>query len=67
MAQTLDHRWSKSLKDIYLVHSTFGIKFLVWMARCFVSTKYRSKLIYVQSLEELTCKWLWRRQPYQRN
>ncbi|EDV97434.1 GH16864 [Drosophila grimshawi] len=25
---SLDHRWSKSLKDIYLVHSTFGIKFL---------------------------------------
>ncbi|XP_022221835.1 BCL2/adenovirus E1B 19 kDa protein-interacting protein 2 [Drosophila obscura] len=51
--QLLDRRLRKSLKHMYLVHPTFWIKSLVWMARPFVSTKFWRKLIYVKSLEEL--------------
>lgn len=51
--QLLDRRLRKSLKHMYLVHPTFWIKSLVWMARPFVSTKFWRKLVYVKSLEEL--------------
>lgn len=34
--QLLDRRLRKSLKHMYLVHPTFWIKSLVWMARPFV-------------------------------
>ncbi|KAM8709833.1 hypothetical protein ACLKA7_016610 [Drosophila subpalustris] len=51
--QLLDRRLRKSLKHMYLVHPTFWIKSLVWMARPFVSTKFWRKLIYVKSLDEL--------------
>ncbi|XP_064545920.1 protein prune homolog 2 [Drosophila montana] len=51
--QLLDRRLRKSLKHMYLVHPTFWIKSLVWMARPFVSTKFWRKLVYVKSLDEL--------------
>ncbi|XP_037933474.1 myb-like protein O [Teleopsis dalmanni] len=51
--QLLDRRLRKSLKNLYLVHPTFWIKSIVWMARPFVSAKFWRKLIYVKSLQEL--------------
>jgi len=38
--QLLDRRLRKSLKHMYLVHPTFWIKSLVWMARPFVRWAY---------------------------
>uniref|UniRef100_A0A1A9Z2P7 CRAL-TRIO domain-containing protein n=1 Tax=Glossina pallidipes TaxID=7398 RepID=A0A1A9Z2P7_GLOPL len=52
--QLLDRRLRKSLKNLYLVHPTFWIKSLIWMARPFVSNKFWRKLVYVKSLDDLS-------------
>lgn len=52
--QLLDRRLRKSLKNLYLVHPTFWLKSIVWMSRPFVSSKFWRKLVYVQTLNELT-------------
>ncbi|XP_053674173.1 uncharacterized protein LOC128724474 [Anopheles nili] len=51
--QLLDRRLRKSLRNLYMVHPTFWLKSVVWMARPFISSKFWRKLIYVTSLEEL--------------
>ncbi|XP_055606286.1 caytaxin [Uranotaenia lowii] len=51
--QLLDRRLRKSLKTMYMVHPTFWLKSVVWMARPFLSSKFWRKLIYVKTLEEL--------------
>ncbi|XP_055631539.1 uncharacterized protein LOC129771670 [Toxorhynchites rutilus septentrionalis] len=51
--QLLDRRLRKSLKNLYMVHPTFWLKSVVWMARPFLSSKFWRKLIYVKTLEEL--------------
>ncbi|XP_055911267.1 bcl-2/adenovirus E1B 19 kDa-interacting protein 2-like protein isoform X2 [Eupeodes corollae] len=52
--QLLDRRLRKSLKNLYLVHPTFWLKSIVWMSRPFVSSKFWRKLVYVQTLNELS-------------
>uniref|UniRef100_A0A182Y136 CRAL-TRIO domain-containing protein n=1 Tax=Anopheles stephensi TaxID=30069 RepID=A0A182Y136_ANOST len=51
--QLLDRRLRKSLRNLYMVHPTFWLKSVVWMARPFISSKFWRKLVYVTSLEEL--------------
>uniref|UniRef100_A0AAG5DAF0 CRAL-TRIO domain-containing protein n=1 Tax=Anopheles atroparvus TaxID=41427 RepID=A0AAG5DAF0_ANOAO len=51
--QLLDRRLRKSLRNLYMVHPTFWLKSVVWMARPFISSKFWRKLVYVRSLEEL--------------
>uniref|UniRef100_A0A8D8KQ05 Protein prune homolog 2 n=1 Tax=Culex pipiens TaxID=7175 RepID=A0A8D8KQ05_CULPI len=51
--QLLDRRLRKSLKNLYMVHPTFWLKSVVWMARPFISSKFWRKLVYVKTLEEL--------------
>lgn len=51
--QLLDRRLRKSLKNLYMVHPTFWLKSVVWMARPFISSKFWRKLVYVKTLEDL--------------
>lgn len=51
--QLLDRRLRKSLKNLYMVHPTFWVKSVVWMARPFISSKFWRKLVYVKTLGEL--------------
>ncbi|XP_052873015.1 protein prune homolog 2 [Anopheles cruzii] len=51
--QLLDRRLRKSLRNLYMVHPTFWLKSVVWMARPFISSKFWRKLVYVTSLESL--------------
>uniref|UniRef100_A0A182WKF4 CRAL-TRIO domain-containing protein n=1 Tax=Anopheles minimus TaxID=112268 RepID=A0A182WKF4_9DIPT len=51
--QLLDRRLRKSLRNLYMVHPTFWLKSVVWMARPFISSKFWRKLVYVTSLEDL--------------
>lgn len=51
--QLLDRRLRKSLKNLYMVHPTFWLKSVVWMARPFISSKFWRKLVYVKTLDEL--------------
>ncbi|ETN66863.1 bcl2/adenovirus E1b 19-kda protein-interacting protein [Anopheles darlingi] len=51
--QLLDRRLRKSLRNLYMVHPTFWLKSVVWMARPFISSKFWRKLVYVTSLENL--------------
>ncbi|KAJ6641618.1 Protein prune like 2 [Pseudolycoriella hygida] len=51
--QLLDRRLRKSLKNLFMVHPTFWLKSVVWMARPFISSKFWRKLVYIRSLEEL--------------
>uniref|UniRef100_A0A182NLP2 CRAL-TRIO domain-containing protein n=1 Tax=Anopheles dirus TaxID=7168 RepID=A0A182NLP2_9DIPT len=51
--QLLDRRLRKSLRNLYMVHPTFWLKSVVWMARPFISSKFWRKLVYVGSLDEL--------------
>lgn len=49
----LDRRIRKSLKNLYMVHPTFWLKSVVWMARPFISSKFWRKLVYIRTLEDL--------------
>lgn len=41
------------MKNLYMVHPTFWVKSVVWMARPFISSKFWRKLVYVKTLGEL--------------
>lgn len=49
----LDRRIRKSLKNLYMVHPTFWLKSVVWMARPFISSKFWRKLVYIRTLDDL--------------
>lgn len=49
----LDRRIRKSLKNLYMVHPTFWLKSIVWMARPFISSKFWRKLVYIRTLDDL--------------
>ncbi|KAG4073993.1 hypothetical protein HA402_014198 [Bradysia odoriphaga] len=51
--QLLDRRLRKSLRNLFMVHPTFWLKSVVWMARPFISSKFWRKLVYIRTLEEL--------------
>ncbi|XP_055384217.1 rho GTPase-activating protein 68F [Condylostylus longicornis] len=49
----LDKKFRKNLKNLYVVHPTWFIR-IVWnFFRPFISEKFRKKLIYISSLDEL--------------
>lgn len=49
----IDRKLRKNLKFLYLVHPTFWLKTLVLMIKPFVSSKFGSKIHFVNSLGEL--------------
>ncbi|XP_055321936.1 caytaxin [Sitodiplosis mosellana] len=49
----LDRRIRKKLKNLYMVHPTFWLKSVVWMARPFISSKFWRKLVYIRTLDDL--------------
>lgn len=50
----LDRSFKKNLKSLFVVHPTMFIK-IVWnFFKPFISEKFKSKLVYVNSLKELT-------------
>ncbi|XP_063631386.1 protein prune homolog 2 [Cydia splendana] len=49
----IDRRLRKSLKHLYLVHPTYGLKIFVAFTKAFVSSKFFRKLSYVRNLTEL--------------
>lgn len=49
----IDRKLRKNLKFLYIVHPTFWLKTLVLMIKPFVSSKFGSKLHFVNSLDEL--------------
>ncbi|XP_073964480.1 uncharacterized protein isoform X2 [Choristoneura fumiferana] len=49
----VDRRLRKSLKHLYLVHPTYGLRLFVTFTKAFVSSKFFRKLSYVRTLSEL--------------
>lgn len=49
----LDRRYKKNLKNLYVVHPTMFIKFVWNFFKPFISEKFKNKLMYVSSIEEL--------------
>ncbi|XP_075224606.1 protein prune homolog 2 [Lycorma delicatula] len=52
--QMIDRKLRKNLKRLYLVHPTFWLKTIVLMTKPFISTKFSRKLVFINSLAELT-------------
>uniref|UniRef100_A0A336KVQ1 CSON001076 protein n=1 Tax=Culicoides sonorensis TaxID=179676 RepID=A0A336KVQ1_CULSO len=49
----LDRNFKKNLKQLYVVHPTTVFRCIWWFFRPLVSEKFRKKLIYTSSLDEL--------------
>ena len=49
----LDRNFRKNLKKLYVVHPTLVIRFIWNFFKPFISEKFKNKLIYISSLEEL--------------
>lgn len=49
----LDRNFKKNLKQLYVVHPTTVFRCIWWFFRPIVSEKFRKKLIYTSSLDEL--------------
>lgn len=49
----LDRNFRKNLKKLYVVHPTFVIRFVWNLFRPLISEKFKNKLVYISSLEEL--------------
>lgn len=52
--QMIDRKLRKNLKLLYLVHPTFWLKTIVFMTKPFISAKFSKKLVFINSLAELT-------------
>lgn len=49
----LDRSFRKNLKNLYVVHPTFVIRFIWNFFKPFISEKFKNKLVYISSVEEL--------------
>ncbi|XP_067643528.1 rho GTPase-activating protein 68F [Eurosta solidaginis] len=49
----LDRNFRKNLKNLYVVHPTLFIRFIWKFFSPFISEKFRQKLVYISSLDEL--------------
>ncbi|XP_036220547.1 rho GTPase-activating protein 68F isoform X1 [Bactrocera oleae] len=49
----LDRNFRKNLKNLYVVHPTLFIRFIWKFFSPFISGKFRQKLVYISSLDEL--------------
>lgn len=49
----LDRNFRKNLKKLYVVHPTLFIRWIYSFFRPFISEKFKNKLVYLSSLEEL--------------
>ncbi|XP_039963888.1 rho GTPase-activating protein 68F isoform X2 [Bactrocera tryoni] len=49
----LDRNFRKNLKNLYVVHPTLFIRFIWKFFSPFISDKFRQKLVYISSLDEL--------------
>ncbi|XP_036337737.1 rho GTPase-activating protein 68F isoform X2 [Rhagoletis pomonella] len=49
----LDRNFRKNLKNLYVVHPTLFIRFVWKFFSPFISDKFRQKLVYISSLDEL--------------
>lgn len=49
----LDRNFRKNLKKLYVVHPTLIIRFIWNFFRPFISEKFKSKLVYISSLDDL--------------
>lgn len=49
----LDRNFRKNLKRLYVVHPTWTIRVIWNLVKRFISDKFKNKLLYVSSLEQL--------------
>lgn len=49
----LDRNFRKNLKRLYVVHPTWTIRVIWNLVKRFISDKFKNKLVYVSSLEQL--------------
>lgn len=49
----LDRNFRKNLKKLYVVHPTLIIRFIWNFFRPFISEKFKNKLVYISSLDDL--------------
>lgn len=49
----LDRNFRKNLKKLYVVHPTRLIQFIYNSLRLFISGKFKNKLVYISSLDDL--------------
>lgn len=49
----LDRSYKKNLKMLYVVHPTIFIRFVWNFFKPFISEKFKNKLVYVSSIEQL--------------
>lgn len=50
----LDRNFRKNLKRLYVVHPTWTIRVIWNLVKSFISDKFKSKLLYVSSLDQLS-------------